>query len=111
MAGVLPLSRPCDSVSGEELARLVSCVKGMTFPVKGTQGMSGAQVTAGGLMTGEFDPDTLESRLMPGVYAAGEILDIDGDCGGYNLQFAWSCAYAAARAMVHSLMADGKREG
>ena len=49
-----------------------------------------AQVTAGGIVTAEFDEKTMESRLVPGLYACGEVLDIDGDCGGYNLQWAWS---------------------
>ena len=49
-----------------------------------------AQVTAGGLQTGEFDPQTMQSRLVPGLYACGEVLDVDGDCGGFNLQWAWS---------------------
>ena len=58
-------------------------------------GFDGAQVTAGGIHTAEFDPKTLQSRLVPGLYAAGEVLDIDGDCGGYNLQWAWSSGYLA----------------
>ena len=58
-------------------------------------GMDSAQVTAGGIKTGEFYPDTMESRLVPGLYACGEVLDIDGDCGGYNLQWAWSSGRAA----------------
>ena len=49
-----------------------------------------AQVTAGGIVTNEFDPTTMQSRLVPGLYACGEVLDVDGDCGGYNLQWAWS---------------------
>ena len=61
-----------------------------TLPVTGVMGMENAQVTAGGIVTDEFDPQTLESRLAPGVFATGEVLDIDGDCGGYNLQWAWS---------------------
>ena len=52
--------------------------------------MDAAQVTAGGMVTAEFDPGTMESRLVPGLYACGEVLDVDGDCGGYNLQWAWS---------------------
>ena len=60
-----------------------------------TLGMDSAQVTAGGIITAEFDPMTMESRLVPGLYACGEILDIDGDCGGYNLQWAWSSGYVA----------------
>ena len=53
-------------------------------------GMDAAQVTAGGIVTHEFDPQTMESKLVPGLYACGEVLDVDGDCGGYNLQWAWS---------------------
>ena len=62
------------------------------FPVTLTEplGMDAAQVTAGGIVTNEFDPTTMESRLVPGLYACGEVLDVDGDCGGYNLQWAWS---------------------
>ena len=55
------------------------------------------QVTAGGIKTEEFNPQTLESRLIPGLYAAGEVLDIDGDCGGYNLQWAWASGRLAGR--------------
>ena len=53
-------------------------------------GMDAAQVTAGGIVTNEFDPETMESLLVPGLYACGEVLDVDGECGGYNLQWAWS---------------------
>ena len=69
------------------------------FPVNatGTGGFDAAQVTAGGIRTAEFDPRTLESRLVPGLYACGEVLDIDGDCGGYNLQWAWSSGHLAGR--------------
>ena len=52
--------------------------------------MENAQVTAGGILTKDFNPITMESKLVPGLYACGEVLDIDGDCGGYNLQWAWS---------------------
>ena len=54
-------------------------------------------MTAGGIRTAEFDPQTLQSRLVPGLYAAGEVLDIDGDCGGYNLQWAWSSGNLAGQ--------------
>ena len=62
----------------------------MELPVTGTMGMEGAQVTAGGIRSADFDPATLESRLIPGLFACGEVLDVDGDCGGFNLQWAWS---------------------
>lgn len=57
--------------------------------------MDSAQVTAGGVLTDGFDPNTMESKLVPGLYACGEVLDIDGDCGGYNLQWAWSSGRCA----------------
>ena len=58
-------------------------------------GMDSAQVTAGGVLTRDFDPDTMESNLVPGLFACGEVLDIDGDCGGFNLQWAWSSGCCA----------------
>ena len=63
----------------------------------GVLGMDSAQVTAGGIRTAQFCADTLESRVAPGVFACGEVLDIDGDCGGYNLQWAWSSGTVAGR--------------
>lgn len=86
----LNLSAPLPEVSDAELLEIARAVKGFALEVVGTQGFEGAQVTAGGVRTGEFVPETLESRLVSGLYAAGEVLDVDGDCGGFNLQWAWS---------------------
>ena len=80
----------CSSLSADTLRAVCRAVKHFAIEVKGTMGMDGAQVTAGGIHTSEFRADTMESRLCRGLYAAGEVLDIDGDCGGYNLQWAWS---------------------
>ena len=80
------------------LARLAGCMKDFRLPVTGTGGFDAAQVTAGGAGTDEFDPETLQSRLVPGLYACGEVLDIDGDCGGYNLQWAWASGLLAGAA-------------
>ena len=77
------LDQVCDTVKNFEVE--------LTEPM----GMDSAQVTAGGIVTDEFDAATLESRLVPGLYACGEVLDVDGDCGGYNLQWAWSSGRAA----------------
>ena len=74
----------------EELAAVCKAVKGLEVSLTEPMGMDAAQVTAGGIVTAEFDPATMESRLVPGLYACGEVLDVDGDCGGYNLQWAWS---------------------
>ena len=74
----------------EEIQNVVACVKGFEIVLSEPMGMDSAQVTAGGVVTEDFDSMTMESKLVPGLYACGELLDIDGDCGGYNLQWAWS---------------------
>ena len=63
----------------------------------GAEGFDKAQVTAGGIKTTGFNPETLESWFMPGLFVCGELLDVDGDCGGYNLQWAWSSGRLAGR--------------
>ena len=73
-----------------DLREVCRLVKAFSVPLTETLGMDSAQVTAGGIMTDGFDPDTMESKQVSGLYACGEVLDIDGDCGGYNLQWAWS---------------------
>ena len=82
----------------DDLRRIARQATHFALPITGTCGFDQAQVTAGGLRTEEFDPETLESRVVPGLYACGEVLDIDGDCGGYNLQWAWASGRAAGRA-------------
>ncbi len=74
---------------------LCKLVKGFEVGLTEPLGMDSAQVTAGGMVTEEFDPQTMESKHLPGLYACGEVLDIDGDCGGYNLQWAWSSGRCA----------------
>lgn len=81
---------PIRELSGSELEQVAHAVKGFDVSLTEPMGMDCAQVTAGGIVTGEFDEKTMESRLIPGLYACGEVLDVDGDCGGYNLQWAWS---------------------
>lgn len=81
---------PITQLEEYEIAAVVAAVKRFEVPLTEPMGMDAAQVTAGGIVTTEFDAHTMESRLVPGLYACGEVLDIDGDCGGYNLQWAWS---------------------
>jgi len=81
---------PISQLAEDEIAAVVKAVKQFEVLLTEPMGMDAAQVTAGGIVTSEFDPQTMESRLVPGLYACGEVLDIDGDCGGYNLQWAWS---------------------
>ena len=110
-AGCGPLTNPAASLTDKDVRRLASLVKGWRIAVTGTQGLAAAQVTAGGILTKDFDPATLESRRVKGLYAAGEVLDIDGDCGGFNLQWAWASAFAAARAMAAGLWDCVKEKG
>ena len=82
-------------ISNAELAEVVACVKSLEITLTEPLGMDSAQVTAGGVLTDGFDPNTMESKSVSGLYACGEVLDIDGDCGGYNLQWAWSSGRCA----------------
>ncbi len=82
-------------LSNLEKEALCQAVKALEITLTEPLGMDSAQVTAGGVRTEDFDPETMESRLIPGLYACGEVLDVDGDCGGYNLQWAWSSGRAA----------------
>ncbi len=87
--------QPISALAAQELWAVCRTVKCFEISLTEPLGMESAQVTAGGICTGEFDPKTMESRLVPGLYACGELLDIDGDCGGYNLQWAWSSGHCA----------------
>ena len=97
-AAGIAAGRTIASLSGAELEAVCAAVKAFEIPLTEPMGMDSAQVTAGGMVTDEFDPATMESRLVPGLYACGEVLDIDGDCGGYNLQWAWSSGRCAGQA-------------
>ena len=88
---------PIEELSADELTGVCAAVKAFEISLTEPMGMDSAQVTAGGVITADFDPATMESRLVPGLYACGEVLDIDGDCGGYNLQWAWSSGCLAGR--------------
>ena len=103
---VTPLTRESGTLAEKEREAIVSGIKDWTLTVTGTQGFGGAQVTAGGIDTADFDPYTMESKKHPGLFAAGEVLDVDGDCGGFNLHFAWASACAAASAMSAKLGED-----
>ncbi len=83
-------SAPISALEDGDAERLAHTAKNFLFPITGDMGMEYAQVTVGGVSAREFDPNTMESRLCPGLFACGEVLDVDGDCGGFNLQWAWS---------------------
>ena len=93
----LDAGKAVGELTGAELERAAGACKRFVLPVRGTEGFAQAQVTAGGIRTAEFRAETLESRIVPGLFACGEVLDIDADCGGYNLQWAWSSGRLAGR--------------
>ena len=92
-------TQPCHTLTGHQMQKIADLLRCFTLDVHGVCGFDQAQVTAGGLRTDEFDPRTMESKLVLGFYACGEVLDIDGDCGGYNLQWAWSSGHLAGLLM------------
>lgn len=94
---ILPEKR-AKSCHRKELHCLASQIQSLQIEIIGTKGFDGAQVTAGGVDTDEVYPETMESRLVQGLFFSGEVLDIDGMCGGYNLQWAWTSGSVAGKA-------------
>ena len=94
----IPRQRKAGELTEDEIARLTDLIKEFRVRVRETNPYDKAQVCCGGVDTREVDPETLESVYVPGVYFAGEILDVDGMCGGYNLTFAWASGYVAGKA-------------
>jgi len=93
----------CQDLSWKTKKKLYRLMKHWEFKVTDTNSFNNAQTTAGGIDTTELVTGTLESRLVPGLYLAGEVMDVDGDCGGYNLQWAWSSGYVAAMALARKI--------
>ena len=86
-------------ITGEERRRLRDWLKGVKFTITGTHDWNEAVVTQGGVSLSEVNPKTMESRLVSGLYIVGELLDLDADTGGYNLQIAFSTGHAAGEAV------------
>lgn len=97
-AGIRFRDRMIGSLKDGEIAALAHTLAAFELPVKGVKGFDTAQVSAGGLEVAEFNAATMASRLLPGLYAAGEVLDVDGTCGGFNLMFAFGSGIIAGRA-------------
>ena len=93
----IPRQRKAGELTADEIACLTDLIKVFRVRIQETNSYDKAQVCCGGIDTREVDPETLESVYVPGLYFAGEILDVDGMCGGYNLTFAWASGYAAGR--------------
>lgn len=95
-------SRMVNSITREERRRILENLKHMKFQVSGKRPVEEAIITHGGIKVSEVDPGTMQSKLVPGLYFAGEILDLDAYTGGFNLQIAWSTAYAAGSSCGNS---------
>ncbi len=90
------------ALDNRKIKAIAGKIKNFEFNVTGNTGFTNSQVTAGGLDTSQFDHKTMMSLSNDRLYAVGEILDIDGDCGGFNLQWAWSSAFCAADSIIGS---------
>ncbi len=86
---------PVSKVKEQDLHKLVQQMKSFKLQINGTNSFENAQVCCGGVNTKEIDPITMESKLVKKLYLTGELVDVDGTCGGYNLQWAWSTGYLA----------------
>jgi predicted Rossmann fold flavoprotein len=94
--GLIPVVARIAGLGGAATANTISvALKDLTLTVSQLRRLREAQVTAGGVAADEINPLTLESRLLPGLYFAGEVIDVDGDSGGFNLQWAWSSGHVA----------------
>ena len=97
LSGIDP-EKKVNVISKEERHYFVHLIKHFSMTITGLRGYNEAIITKGGIITKEIDPGTMESKLVKGLYFAGEIMDVDGKCGGYNLQWAWCSGYLAAMA-------------
>lgn len=97
------------TASGFAAREIAKAVKNFTLKVTGNTGFNNAQVTKGGIRGDKINPETFESRLCEGLYIVGEALDVDGDCGGYNLTFAFYSGYAAANAIAKTMKNKSER--
>jgi len=96
-AGIRDIKQPVANLSIQEQEKILAILTDWRFKVTGTKSWPSAQVTAGGVATNEINPSTMESNLVNGLYFAGEMIDIDGQCGGFNLQWAWSSGFVAGQ--------------
>jgi len=93
--GISPLSRMSDTLKDDEIIKIAKTIKSWRFDVTGTMPWDNAQVTSGGIELCEINPETMESKLVENLYITGEVLDVDGPCGGYNLEWAWASGMVA----------------
>lgn len=92
-----PLETPFAQLSKKQRGKLTEIIKRLTIPIAGSAGFAQATITRGGVDTKEIDPKTMQSKITSGLFFAGEVINADGPCGGYNLQIAWSTAALAGK--------------
>lgn len=102
-ANIGALNLSAGDLSLSQCRAIQRMLTGWTLEIKSTLGFDQAQVVCGGVELAQFHPETLESRLQNGLFAAGEVLNVDGDCGGFNLQWAWASAYLCAQAILKNI--------
>ncbi|MDE6233341.1 MAG: aminoacetone oxidase family FAD-binding enzyme, partial [Lachnospiraceae bacterium] len=95
----IPEDKKINNITREERRSLVKALKGFTLTIEGLRGYDEAIITQGGVNVKEINPATMESKLVKGLYFAGEMIDIDAFTGGYNLQLAWSTGYLAGNSI------------
>ena len=95
----IPEDKPVREITREERRALVGLLKAFPVSVRGFRPIAEAIVTAGGVCTKEINPRTMESKLVKGLYFAGEVLDLDAYTGGFNLQIAWSTGFVAGNSV------------
>ena len=98
-----PEDLQASQLSKENRRRLVKVLKALELHIVSTRPMAEATITRGGILTSEIDPKSMESKVCPGLFFAGEVIDVDGPCGGYNLQMCWSTGALAGRSASQSL--------
>ncbi|MDK2982139.1 MAG: hypothetical protein PWQ55_2486 [Chloroflexota bacterium] len=103
----IPAEKPCHQITGAERMRLLELLKDFRVEVNGHLQLNAAMVTAGGVSLKEVDPRSMQSLLIPGLYFAGEVLDLAADTGGYNLQAAFSTGWLAGRSAAQALLDEG----
>ena len=99
----IPLSKKVSELNKSDINNIAYSLKNWKFEPKGVMPWKNAQVTAGGIDISEFNERTMESKKLLGLFACGEVLNVDGDCGGFNLHWAWSSGYLAGESAAKSL--------
>ena len=89
------------NIKGESKNKLIKILAWTPFTISGHDGFNKAMITRGGISLKEIEPTTMQSKIIKGLYFAGEIVDIDGPCGGYNLQWSFSSGYLAGELLLN----------